>query len=768
MKRIFCLLSAGVFGATALLAAACASEETPLKPDEETPAFADADVTISVGGAETGADGAISDELFGVFLEDINYASQALDDNMVENGSFEQDKGTAFSGATFSETYGWTASGAAITVLKDANGVMGESYKDYQNRYNLSYASVAATAGGTLTNEGYVPVPIAVEEGTDYVFSAFMKSSAETTVTVSVTDGTTVFATVAIPVSGGWKKYERTVTATGTKAEGLKLELKFSAAATVCLDAVSFETTDSTVGIKNYLYNAVKELEPKFVRFPGGCITEGENYDQTYDWKNSIGAVASAANAGDDTVPALTYTLNTESGEREETTYGEFVTRKANVNLWQNNGNEYYPMDYGIGFYEYFLLCESLHASALPVVSCGKNCQGQSDGASLQGRHGKYVADYIRDAADLIEFAKGDTSTKWGKIRADMGHEAPFEMNYLGIGNEQWDDYFTAYYEKFLEDDYFMGKCEQYGVQLIVGNHQELVHCEGSLDFSTDTPTPRTSGIAKDAALAYMGEGKITSLGEYGVQDHHYYNSPVDFFLHAHMYDNYTRTGANRYEVFVGEYSANNTHMVTGNFSNLYAVNNWFSALSEAAMMTGFERNGDIVKLAAYAPMFAPVDAGLRHWQVDMMLFTNTELVRTANYYVQQLFMQDAGTRKLQSTVSWKEGLKNEMKLRDITDRAVTAESLYYVASLDEATGDYIVKIVNAGTEDLRVNVSLGSAALTGIADVNELLAPRDAVNTLEKESLYSYRKTIGAFTDGTAGYELLGGSVVSLRFHTK
>ncbi len=770
MKKQFTALMAGAVAAALLFSAAgCGGGE---KPDREAPAFDDAQATLKLTGVDTGANGDVSDELYGVFLEDINYASQALDDNMVKNGSFEKVAGAKYSDGK----HGWTASGATLTVLTDANGVMGESYKDYNSSYHLSYASVEATANGTLVNSGYTPAPMAVTEGTDYVFSAFMKSSAAVNVTVTVTDGTADYASVTIPVSGGWKKYKRTVTATGTMAEGLKLQLKFSAAATVCLDAVSFETTDSTVGIKNYLYNAVKELGPKFIRFPGGCIIEGENYNQAYDWKNSIGAVSNGANAGDDTVPALNYTLNTESGDEAVTTYGEYVTREANVNLWENNGGEYFLMDYGIGFYDYFLLCDSLGASALPVVNCGLSCQGQAyPGAALQGRHNKKIADYIRDAADLIEFAKGDKTTTWGAVRAAMGHEEPFKMNYIGVGNEQWNaggnsDYFTGYYEKFLEDEYFMEKCEQYGVQLIVGNHQELRNCEGYDSSIADNPwnqgTDATGGDARKAALAYMNKGKISSLGEYGVQDHHYYNSPVDFFLHTHLYDNYTREGANRYEVFVGEYSANNNLKYSGDFSSIYKINNWFSALAEAAAMTGFERNGDIVKLAAYAPIFAPVNESQRHWAVDMMLFTNTELVRTANYYVQQLFMQNAGTKKLTSELNFASGTETTFE-PETAGKTRKLDRLYYVASVDETTGDYIVKIVNADEfSAIRLNIDLGDANITGIAAVTELSAAYQDVNSLEDTPVAPVNYTVGGFTKSVAGIRLAPSSVTAIRFH--
>ncbi len=739
------------------------------KPDKSSPAYDVADATITVGNVPAkNAD--ISDELFGVFLEDINYASQALDDNMVVNGGFE----TA-TGAKHDDKYGWTTENATLTISK-SGALLGDAFNDRKNTGPAAgYALVTAEAGGALLNSGSVPAPMAVEKGTEYTFSAFFKTDSVKNVTVTVTDGATDYCSEIIELdpSNTWTKYIRTVTASGTADKDLKLKLTFSTAGTVGIDGVSFETTDSTVGIKNYIYDAVKELSPKFIRFPGGCITEGENINQTYDWKNSIGAVASGDKAGDDVVPALSYKVNRGNGNgfEEITTYGEAVTRRPNVNLWENNGSEYYLMDYGIGFYEYFLLCESLGASALPVVSCGLSCQGQAyPGAPLAGRHDKGVEDYIRDAADLIEFAKGDETTTWGKIRAQMGHSEPFAMNYIGIGNEQWDagtpqsDYFESYYEKFLEDEDFMATCKQYGIQLIVGNHQQLIHCEGSIDFTTGKA--RTSGVAKDAAIAYRNKGKITSLSEYGIHDQHYYNSPVDFLLHTKMYDNYTREGNDRYEVFVGEYSANNNFKESGNFDRLYQINNWFSALSEAAAMTGFERNGDIVKLAAYAPMFAPFDATYRHWGVDMMLFTNTQLVKTANYYVQQLFMQNAGTQKLESTLAFRDGVASTYSLAS-GSKSYDIDRLAFVTSVDGETGDILIKVVNTGEGTVKLNIDLAGKQLSGVVDITRLFGEPTDINTLD-ESFILPRTTAYGVEENKIGVSLTAYSVTCLRVHTK
>ncbi|MDE7158136.1 MAG: hypothetical protein K2N74_01025, partial [Clostridiales bacterium] len=430
---------------------------------------------------------------------------------------------------------------------------------------------------------------------------------------------------------------------------------------TVCLDNVTLETTDSTVGIKNYLYKALEDLSPAFFRFPGGCIIEGSSMNTAYDWKNSIGAVKEN---GDDKVNAFTYTLD-DGTPHEVTTYGEFATRTPNTNLWGYNNNDakkcYYEMDYSIGFYEYFILCEALNASAIPILNCGMSCQIQggdygNKGVALAGRHSNGVADYIQDALDLVAFAKGDVNSSdanekyWANVRKNMGHHAHFDITYLGIGNEQWSNaYYNTYYEKFVEAFQTASESNEKlygGIKLIVGNGPLFGQCENTEEG--------TAGEAKTAAINYRKKGKIDALSEYGVVDHHYYMGYIDFFQNTHFYDNYSRDVLDGYEVFVGEYSANNNDHPAGIFQ--HTNNSWITALSEAAFMTGLERNGDVVKLAAYAPMYGKYQTKYtfpdNNWPADMMFYTNTELLLTPNYYVQQIFMKNAGDYKVQSELN--------------------------------------------------------------------------------------------------------------------
>lgn len=769
----------GAIGATALATAVAFAACTgtgggttdQVTFDREAPGLANADVTLSVNGAKATGEGAkISDSLFGVFLEDINYASYLLDDNLLANGSFDA--------ITKNKDYAWSASGGATLTVENTDSV----FKDtpYAANANRHYAKVITTAKGVLTNAGYSAVPIALTGGKQYKFSAFIKNPDKAlNMTVKVTNGETDFleGTVELVQEASWVKYERTFPAIGSASENLKFQLSFDAATTLYLDGVALETADSVGGVKKYVYDAVAELSPKFVRFPGGCIIEGNGAvgeECAYDWKNSVGAAVTGTDAGDDDVPAFRYKVNADGTVKDGApTYGEAITRKHNPDLWA--GNSYYDMDYAIGFYEYFVFAESMGASAVPVINCGLSCQGgaASNPHALAGRHGKGVNDYIRDAVDLLDFAKGGTDTKWGKIRASMGHPEPFHMDYLGIGNEQSGKYYTDYYEKFLEDKTFMAAMEKYGVKPIVGNAMHFENCENA-------EKGIARGTAGTAAWNYLDDTKVNpnriieTVAEYGVVDQHYYVNYTELFENTQMYDGYKREGENgHYEVFVGEYSANEGSLRAAGYDSHHA-NSWITALSEAAMMTGYERNGDVVKLAAYAPMFASVNAGDRQWAVDMMYYTNTEIVRTPNYYVQQIFMKNQGAyfpktvTKEQFASGFERTYALPLDAGANAENAKTIDKLYHVESVAE-NGDVIIKLVNASPDAVKTNVALSGVTLKGNADVTEI-ACNDwtATNTRESTPVKPETFTVGAFTEGTIGYELKPYSVVAIRVHVK
>lgn len=759
MKKILSGCLAGVIGAATLIgAAACAG--TP-KADKDAAAFSDPAATLTVDATvdKSNTRKKISSDLFGVFLEDINYASYALDDNLVVNNSFE-----ALSGS--GKDYGWSALSGASLSIESSDGIF-PAESDYAKKgVNPNYAKVSVSAvGGGIANQGYAAqeVPMAVTSGVKYKFSAFIKSPARANMTVKVTDGTKDYLTGEVEIfrDANWVKYTRTFEATDT-GSNLKLQLSFDIVGEYYLDAITLETADSTIGIKNYIYEAIQDLSPKFIRFPGGCVIEGRNMTDAYDWKNSIGAVQNGSEAGDDIVPAFTYMVNEDGTTKQGTaTYGEPATRKPNIDIWYSG---YYDMEYALGFYEYFLLCDSIGASAVPVLNCGyADMGGLGSGVTdkkLPGRHNKYIEDYIQDAIDLVEFAKGDTSTKWGKIRSDLGHPEPFKMSYLGIGNEQTGIYFTEYYEKFLEDENFMATIKKYGVETIVGNAMHFADCENSNGNGN-------IGTAQAAALEYRGKHpEMENLADYGVHDQHYYVNYTTLFTHTEMYDRYEISGADAYKVFVGEYSANEA--ISG-FAQ--SNNEWVTALSEAAMMTAYEKNGSVVVLAAYAPMFAPVKASARQWGTDMMYFTSTQLVRSTNYYVQQIFMKNQGAYlpKTASLKYAKGGSTYELIGSDGTSKS-TIERLYYVASVTEE-GDVIIKLVNATDSAIKINVELNNVKLQGYGEVTVLansdLNAKNTIDNIDDPAVAPECYSIG-FKKTSFGYEAPAGSVTAIRLLAK
>ncbi len=732
MKKLLTVLLSGALAAGSLLSFAACSEGADPNADRQGDKFSSPDTTLTVSANKTERE--ISDELFGVFLEDINYAGYALDDDLVANGSF-----------TYRDPVDrWTAEGISLQVEEEEGGL-------HEN--NPSYAVLDIySLGATLENAGYSVIPMAVTEGAEYTFSAFVRAEDYAgTFTAALMAGEEVLDEATFTVLEGaetdWVKYTAPLTASKTADEDVTLRITFSDAGYLALDSVSLVTSEATGGIKNYLFEAIDALSPAFIRFPGGCVVEGKRSgDAVYDWKNSIGV------DGEDELAPFTYQEVDETGTaREVTTYGEAATRKPNTDIWQNNANVDYEMNYGVGFYEYFLLCENVGASAVPVLNVGLSCMIQDGGGwELPGRYGNGIDDFIDEALDLVAFAKGDPNSsdaneaKWAQARVNMGHPEPFEMNYLGIGNEQWDSRYYGIYLEFVNafKEARESNPDLYGgVQLIVGNGAAFTDCENAKTGAV--------GLAHAQASRYVMAGYFDKISDFGVHDHHYYMSPEDFYSNTDLYDSYTREDATRYDVFVGEYSANTNT----------SINTWYTALSEAAYMTGLERNGDVVKLAAYAPMFGNDDRGVNQWAADMMYYTNTDVGFTPNYYVQQLFMNNQGDAVLENEFS---SFENTMFYGSSEGLA-----LYKSVTVDEETGDIIVKLVNGSGSAFDVNIAVKGASTAGLAYVTTLQCDDTAAaNTLAEEKVSPESYTLGIAS--TFGYTAEAYSVSIIRITTK
>ncbi len=555
----------------------------------------------------------ISDLLFGVFFEDINFAADGgIYAEMVANRSFEFTEI-----AENDELFHWSAvNGATLNVEKNSENSLNENNPSYLVLTNNGDAPVGAENSGFLDG-------ISIEKDKEYKVSFYAKAPEgyEGDVTVNLAVNGTAIATEAFSELGSeWKQYTAILTSTQTANSGVTLQVLVDKG-TVWFDMISLFPVDTYKGRENGLRKdlclLLEEMQPKFLRFPGGCVIEGYDENSAYDWKDSIGV--------------------DKNGEPVYFNghYGDVAARSQGVSIWTdfNMTDDPYPsfFSYGLGFYEYFCLAEDIGAVGVPVVNCGLYCQGRGKGAIPIDS--EQCQQYIQDMLDLVEFCRGDEGTKWGKVRVSMGHAEPFELKYICIGNENFGQDYYEHYSAFL-DALNVAKSENpeiyEGVQLIYSS---------GLDDGTGGGDYLASYRYAQNELKEMGSTNASDFA--GATDQHYYNDPQWFFQYADYYDekNYSRTVESMVDtpyggglkVFLGEYAS--------------LSNTLKSALSEAAYMTGLERNGDIVEMAAYAPLFSSTVA--RHWAPNLIWFSNNDSTASISYYVQKLFSVNQGTAVL-------------------------------------------------------------------------------------------------------------------------
>ena len=557
----------------------------------------------------------ISDTLYGIFFEDINFAADGgLYAELIQNRSFEFTKL-----AQNNEKHAWSDVGEinAVVAVDDRENSLNQNNTNYMVMENTTDEKAG------IANKGFLD-GIAVSENAVYDFSVYAKGldGYIGALYVDIMVGGESVAHGEIPaITDEWTKYELELTSGQTATSGVTVQVTMDKGK-AALDMVSLFPQDTYKGRENGLRKDLAEkleaLAPSFLRFPGGCVIEGVSLDLAYDWKDSIGV--------DENRDPLLF----------NGTYGDVAARSQGQNIWTNENTTSDPwpsfMSYGLGFYEYFQLAEDIGAFGLPVINCGLACMGQSNGAG-PAIGTKEFQQYINDALDLVEFCRGDASTTWGSVRIAMGHEEPFELKYIAIGNEQWTDRFYQRYEAFVEAFAEARKenPEMYG-------DIELIYSSG-LD---DGDSGNHYFASYEEAQNWLDDNPGKTIGDFaGATDHHYYNDPDWFLKNANYYDEYnysresltdTRFGGS-IPVFLGEYAS---------FSNTLR-----SALAEAAYMTGLERNGDIVVMASYAPLFGNITA--THWAPDLIWFNNHTSTASVNYYVQQIFAKNAGTMLLQS-----------------------------------------------------------------------------------------------------------------------
>lgn len=557
----------------------------------------------------------ISDLLFGAFFEDINFAGDGgLYAEMVSNRSFEFTTLAAGDGL-----FGYSSvNGAALTLTQDAGLGLNENNPTFVTVINPE----DEPAG--IANRGFME-GMAVKAGESYLFSVYAKSDDyDGSLFVRLNAGDTVLAQTEISgITEQWQKYTATLFCNDAATEHVTVQVLIGQGS-VDLDMVSLFPVNTFKhrenGLRKDLVDTLAAMQPKFLRFPGGCVIEGESDETAYHWKDSIGVDAEGE-------PMLFNGV-----------YGDVTVRKQGIDLWTDLGasEDPYPsfMSYGMGFYEFFQLCEDIGAAPVPVLTAGLYCQMR--GRPAVDMDSEEFRRDVQDMLDLIEFANGDVSTKWGAVRESMGHPEPFGLTMVAVGNENEGQVYYERYTAFLDALH-----EAQAVHPEIYGGVELIYSSGASDGLGGGMYLPSYQYAKDWL---NGSEDVSSFA--AATDHHYYQSPEWLLQNADYYDegNYSRTVAHMTDtiyggaipVFLGEYA--------GRSNTLYA------ALAEAAYMTGLERNGDIVKMASYAPLFASLTA--RHWAPNLIWFNNEKVVPSVNYEVQKLFSNNTGSVLLKSTLS--------------------------------------------------------------------------------------------------------------------
>lgn len=574
--------------------------------------------------------------MIGLFFEDINYnLDGGLHAEMIENRNFEAVKATGDWDdyhTSFDGGYGWSVwpetSGTRISV---------ETEKP-QNTVNPHYLRADVRAEGEgFTNKAYDG--IYMKAGKEYIVSFYARSeSFDEDIQISVKAGgeTAAYGDTFIIDDGTWSQYFVSLFAE-KDVEGGQFVITLSKPAVVDFDFISMMPQDALYGVfRRDLAEKLKELKPGFLRFPGGCIIEGNNLENRYQWKKSV-------------------------GPRE--------MRKYNWNRWAVHANSaenhyesrycHYGQTLGVGYYEYFLLCEYLECKPLPVMNVGLACQYQS--TEQVPMDSPEFQEFIQDALDLIEFANGPVDSTWGRLRAEMGHPESFHMDDIGIGNEQWQtekvDFFGRYerFEKAIH--------EKYPEMRLIGS--------AGPDVQTERHRMAWDWIHQKA--------ESSPKFVYAV-DEHYYVKPQWMYENVHFYDNYPRTA----KVFAGEYAAHIPNK--GGRFNAPESNSFEAALAEAAFLTGVERNADVVVMASYAPLMARL--GYAQWSPDLIWFDGASCYGTPSYYVQKLYSLYMGEKSLQTETA--------------------GDDLYASATYDSKGDRCIIKIVNAGEQQENVGIDCG------------------------------------------------------------
>ncbi|ASR49556.1 alpha-L-arabinofuranosidase [Paenibacillus kribbensis] len=606
--------------------------------------------TLNIHGDKEVLD--ISEVMYGLFYEDINNAADGgIYAELVQNRSFESFEFDTYShasgecgcstGRNRNPLFAWF--GDTDKMTPQHSGGLNEFLGVKDKEVNAYYVTVED--GATIRNKGFADsnqnCAMSIQKGDKYDFTIWAKAESAGIITLQLQDSDeqAISDLVTVQVEGGntWKKYgiDSKLVLTGSATALGQLALTF--AGDISIDMVSLFPQDvwgaeeegqspsahaNFQGNPNYrlrkdLVNALVDMHPKFLRFPGGCISEGSFiWENVYDWKESI---------------------------------GDIELRKENFNVWG------YMMTMGLGYMEYFQLAEDLNAAPLPVMACGVLCQARSDYAHPAG--GALREYYIKNFTDLIDFAISVDfeHNEWAAMRKKMGHEAPFDLRYLGVGNENWGTEFFANFEVFKTsiDEYMEKNYPGYELHIIstVGAQadddayqQGWKFLSGNITGTAKIAFADGSQVIEETVTWYEKQKDYMDT----IADEHYYRSNEYLLNNVDRYNYYYRAynadGSINWKetskVFVGEYASTDKNTLAG-------------AVAEAAVMTGFENNADVVRLAAYAPLFNKVlTDGTYRWTPDCIWFDDETVWFTPNYYVQQMFAQYLGNKVLTTSFS--------------------------------------------------------------------------------------------------------------------
>jgi alpha-N-arabinofuranosidase len=594
------------------------------------PAATPASPTLTIQTDRPGAD--INPAMWGIFFEDINFgADGGLYAELVKNRGFEfPDPMT-----------GWMK--ISPSLAQGELSIRDEDAFDPANPHYVRIHSEGKAHFG-ISNQGFRG--IGLHEGETYDFSAqirLLDGSPRLNINLVGGDGTMLASVSLTNFPSRWEKIAAELHPKATDPNA-RLDLIMEGRGTVDCDLISLfprhTWKNRPGGLRADMVQMLADLKPGFMRFPGGCIVEGSQLDRRYQWKNTILPVPD---------------------------------RKLLVNRWnyefEHRPTPDYFQSFGLGFYEFFQLCEDIGAQPLPILNCGMACQFNSGElvplAELQP--------YIQDALDLIEFANGPAGSVWGAKRAALGHPAPFNMKMMGVGNEQWGPQYLERYAAFAK--------------VLKTQHPEIM-------LVTDSgPSPA------DDRFNFLWP-KLRELRA-DIVDEHCYDHPLWFFTNTARYDHYDRNGP---KVFMGEYAAQSVDVVSPKNRN-----NLECALAEAAWLTGLERNADVVRMASYAPLFA--NAGAWQWTPDLIWVDCLRVYGTPSYYVQQLFSRNRGDTVL------------PVELRGAVAPPSQIQPLYASAARDGQTREIILKVVNPGAAATAAQIALAGLAKIGLDATSAVLA---------------------------------------------